>query len=277
MEDLGPPYTWCDRACERCPLADACPVWHSARTTNRAHEERGEDPNDPHVVMGDIEETLRESLAMLEQIYREEGLDPDAPVEPPPRNPVAERLDAEAMALGLALHDVLESPAGRRAAARKGGGAAAEEISRAVLLFPGKVGRLGAYLESHGRSFEPEIAGNAAATFALLEHLDRTLGQALAILGVRSGLEAHALRRAHARLWRLLAPLRDGLPPEPRRALDALIAQGKAPSPFCLRGQGGGASATRRRSTPDPAAPQTSASTVTPPRPRSVLEYVRKS
>src|SRR5687768_7623545 len=62
--ELSAPYNWCDRRCERCPLAASCPI-----------------PGRPD---RPVEEILSEAVADLERLCRDEGIDVDNLPPPPP-------------------------------------------------------------------------------------------------------------------------------------------------------------------------------------------------
>src|SRR5687768_7286215 len=83
------PFNWCDRRCERCPLAGECPIQRRELQRRWVHEARGRDPDDPAVIAEDMQETLESTVRMVEEIAAEEGIDLTAPL---PARPIV--LDA---------------------------------------------------------------------------------------------------------------------------------------------------------------------------------------
>ena len=65
------PFNWCDRRCERCRLSPICAVAEKTKEL-------------PSELAAALEASFRETLALLEQIAREEGIDLDAVSVPPP-------------------------------------------------------------------------------------------------------------------------------------------------------------------------------------------------
>lgn len=212
--DVGDPYNFCDRACERCPVARTCAVWlfeQNPEAAIAAMRAGGE---------GDDVVVVRE----------------DEPLTRPPRPVLAERLERAAWehteALRALFPTLMESDARRGRAPSPD----AESVVRASILVPMKIARLGCFVRPDGSAaFDPIVLGDAAANLILLERVDAELGEALERLGARRSPAAGRYRRARAVLWRLLAPLQASLPPEPRLQLQVLVARGAAPSPFCVR------------------------------------------
>jgi hypothetical protein len=63
---FSPPFNWCDRRCERCPLTPICAVAHNTIEPRR-----------------DLEftvESFREMSNLIDQIARDQGIDPDTVV-----------------------------------------------------------------------------------------------------------------------------------------------------------------------------------------------------
>lgn len=77
-------HNYCDRWCERCAFTDRCRVFAMEQRQWERHLLRGEDPDDPAVVMQDLAETLDESLRMLHEMAEAEGLDFDDEEEEAP-------------------------------------------------------------------------------------------------------------------------------------------------------------------------------------------------
>ena len=63
-EMFSTPFNWCDRRCERCLLADQCPLYLRDRQRRWVHEARGEDPDAMSVIMSDVEDELALELAL---------------------------------------------------------------------------------------------------------------------------------------------------------------------------------------------------------------------
>lgn len=78
------PHNWCDRRCERCPVASDCDVHRSEITRRAEYEARGENPNNPTAVAEDVLQSLQSAVGMLEQMAREAGIDIDEQLPQPP-------------------------------------------------------------------------------------------------------------------------------------------------------------------------------------------------
>jgi hypothetical protein len=68
-------FNYCDRWCERCRFGDRCRVHYEEQKRLERHLLRGEDPDDPRVVMADVSESFGETLGMLHEMADEMGLD----------------------------------------------------------------------------------------------------------------------------------------------------------------------------------------------------------
>jgi hypothetical protein len=84
-------YNYCDRWCERCRFTDRCRVYAREREQTERHLLRGEDPDDPAVMLQDAVDSLGESARMLVQMAAERGVDLED--VPPPEPPEPERDD----------------------------------------------------------------------------------------------------------------------------------------------------------------------------------------
>ena len=86
MEDRFIPgiFNYCDRWCERCRFGDRCRVHQEEQKRLERHLLRGEDPDDPRVVMADVSESFGETLGMLQEMADEMGLDLDDLAEEEP-------------------------------------------------------------------------------------------------------------------------------------------------------------------------------------------------
>jgi hypothetical protein len=68
-------YNYCDRWCERCRLSDRCYLYHQEQEMMERHLLRGEDPDDPQVVLQDVGESFRKTIEMLQAMAEEMGVD----------------------------------------------------------------------------------------------------------------------------------------------------------------------------------------------------------
>ena len=211
--DVGDPYNYCDRACERCPVDRSCAVWLFEQNPEAAIAAMRAAGQGDDVIVVD-----------------------DHSLEPPPRTVLAERLHRAAVEHTEALQALFPTLIASDARRSREPSPDAETVLRASILVPMKIARLGCFLQPGAiAAFDPVVAGDAAANVVLLERVDAALGEALEHLGARRSPAAGRYRRARAVLWRLLAPLQESLPPEPRLQIQALTARGQAPSPFCVR------------------------------------------
>lgn len=68
-------YNYCDRWCERCPLTGRCQLYYEDNLRKEEHELAGEDPNDPEVLMSDLDGNLQEAVGMIQALAVENGID----------------------------------------------------------------------------------------------------------------------------------------------------------------------------------------------------------
>jgi hypothetical protein len=72
------------RRCERCAFREKCYLWYEEQQMLERHLLRGEDPDDPEVVMADVRESFRKTTEMLLKMAEKMGIDlsecDDAPV-----------------------------------------------------------------------------------------------------------------------------------------------------------------------------------------------------
>lgn len=71
-------YNYCDRWCERCPLANKCLVYAKDHKRLLEHRKKGENPYDWKIVMQDVGESFKEAIQMLHKIADEQGIDLEA-------------------------------------------------------------------------------------------------------------------------------------------------------------------------------------------------------
>lgn len=226
--DLGPPYNWCDRRCERCPLSDRCAVTLRERERREAARRRGDDPDDPEVVARDITADLEQAMEMLVQAADEDGidideLDLDAPL--PPESPAQRSLAQRGMAFAVAARELLQGHADE----------AVREARQCAFLIAGKTGRISMYVTPQWQLDEERLAltCDAMPNIILVEHLLGVVAEGLAVLGERADPGALVrFEEARAELATALLPLSAAVDDEVREALRDLAAAGRAPSPY---------------------------------------------
>lgn len=218
---FGPAHEWCDRICERCPLAPSCAVAVRQRGRRWAHQMRGRDPDDSEVALGDVAHDLSLALAQLEEIQAElgtPGAGPDAPA--PPRPELAPVVSLVGRRLDDGARELIESISRL--------GVEDDPLLPPALTLSMKAARVGSYL-SFG-TLDEVWEHDGAPNVLLLDHLRRALRAELARIG-DDGCDRSTVHRALERFEHALDPLVARA--EPQRAhLDALIAAGQAPSPF---------------------------------------------
>jgi len=214
-QEFNEPFNWCDRCCERCPLAESCAVHRRGLGQRWQHEARGEDPDDPAVFMRDIEQELGRALALVQRVAAAEGIE----LHGPARQPRVVPLDAARLrAAGAAVADNL-------------GALRDVEDNDAVVtgfVIAVKCARLATHLgypedEQYWRM-------DVIANLLLLERLRADLLEQLEHCPLPV---VDATRRALDKLGRTLAPLSRMIDDRARRMLAAKVERGEAPSPFC--------------------------------------------
>lgn len=183
--------------------------------------------------MADIRYDLRRALTILERDAREQGIDLHAPRAPAPTPLLGRRLKGAGVRYAQSIRLVLGAVDAELAAT----------LWSAAILIAIKCAPLGGHLEMGG-----EADFDALPNRMLIEHVDERVRRALEGLSGRVPEEVlgacEAARRAMAGLLEFaLAPV----PAEFRAAFDAMKAEGRAPSPFCVapRDDDPGAPATR--------------------------------
>jgi hypothetical protein len=78
------PHNWCDRRCERCPVALDCAVHVACRRRCAERVARGEDPDSYEAKAEDVLENLESAVCMLEQMAGEAGIDIHQRLPQPP-------------------------------------------------------------------------------------------------------------------------------------------------------------------------------------------------
>ena len=213
---FGEPSNWCDRRCERCPLADGCALHLRERQRRWVHEARGQDPDDPAVGMDDLVNDLERALELLREAAQEEGLDPDDVSMP--ESPVvldAVRLQKLGTLIAAALHD--------------------EDAVRAVATTLAiKSARISSYLtlrEEPGSNADAGWYDDVAPNLLLIERLR---GEVAGWLEVHPELPLEDARQALVDLDRIVDPLLARVDAAARARLAGLIERRGAPSPFCV-------------------------------------------
>ena len=213
---FGEPSNWCDRRCERCPLADGCALHLRERQRRWVHEARGQDPDDPAVGMDDLVNDLERALELLREAAQEEGLDPDDVSMP--ESPVvldAVRLQKLGTLIAAALHD--------------------EDAVRAVATTVAiKTARISSYLtlrEEPGSNADAGWDDDVAPNLLLIERLR---GEVAGWLEVHPELPLEDARQALVDLDRIVDPLLARVDAAARARLAGLIERRGAPSPFCV-------------------------------------------
>jgi uncharacterized protein YuzE len=220
-EIFSSPFNWCDRRCERCPLADACPVRRRERQRRWVHEGRGEDPDDPTTVVDDLADTMRSLMADLQRIANEEGIDLDAPLPSLAVSLDGRRLRDAGLALVTALKDLPNVDGG-------------DELMNVATVVAMKCARVASYLELDRHTARNAWSADLVPNLLLLEHLRRHLRDAFSRLSTTDGAAPGRPWKKLDDMERVLMPLISEIGAEPRRVLAALVGQNAAPSPFCL-------------------------------------------
>lgn len=211
-EPFGPPREWCDRRCERCPLAAGCAVAVRERGRRWAHTMRGRDPDDGEVIGANMAADLELALELLREIEAE--LPPADEVAAPPSvvSLVGRQLEESAATLVNLLSELDDH--------------ARDVLGPIAVILSTKAARVGCHV-SLG-ALEAVWDHDAAPNVLLLDHQRVALRAALASLDT-----AEPVRRALERFEHVLDPLVARAEAH-RGHLDALVAAGNAPSPFCI-------------------------------------------
>jgi hypothetical protein len=214
-------FNWCDSRCERCPQEDHCKVAVRMRGRAWAARMRGEDPNSAEVFSRHAGEELDLAMRLIEEAAREDGISlADLEKEPP----VPTSLDA--VRKERAANECFDAMMAWLAERGKEG---PEEGFSLALLSKAKVARLTTYDAGTGIDNDWDRVPN-------LILLERTLRLVRQMLAAAPESEARArCEQAYDALERLYAPWLENIAPEWRAHIDALIADNRAPSPFCVK------------------------------------------
>jgi hypothetical protein len=225
-------YNWCDSRCERCPLRSDCPVAIREAQRRWVHEARGEDPDDWAVIMKDVEEELGRALQLLVEMAERDGADLDDDSDAPPPSLASRRLSQSGLDFVVAVRDALATIGGEPTEREVDEGA---ELVLLSAIIARKTARLSSAFEADPQPLEEREVwrGDWVPNVILVT---RVLGTARA--AVRRFFDVAETRaRVEAPLdviERTLAPLTERVPPEARRTLETMIADGTAPSPFVI-------------------------------------------
>lgn len=223
------PFNWCDRRCERCPIAGECPVYRREQQLRWVHSARGLDPDDPELVLADMHQSIETTLRMVQEIAEAEGVDLDEPLPPRPTLLAARRLERTAMTL---VRCVAEASRAGDVEVRE----ATAELRSLATTVATKSSRIACHLENEAELPDEEVwAFDAAPNLLLLDRLKAAMVDELARLAGGSGIDAAA--GALAELDRNLDPLIRQVGDHARTVLAALEARGAAPSPFLRSAQ----------------------------------------
>lgn len=227
-KDFSPPYNWCDSRCNCCPLED-CSVRLDMDRSAWAHEMRGEDPDDPEAFCKDVGKALERAMDMLTEIATEEGIDLDSPLEPP------RIVSLEGKRLSNAGHRCFtEAVHALRTPAMQGAEpealSAASEVLRLTSVLKMKTARLTSYVEGPS---DDVWEFDGIPNLLLLEATVRAANEPLEIL--HAAVPTAHWRRVRDAVLTLgcLVEVLLAEQTEARSALEALVKERRAPSPFC--------------------------------------------
>jgi hypothetical protein len=164
-EGFSRPFNWCDRRCERCPLADECPVNRRELQRRWVHEARREDHDSMAVAVSDVEEELSRALALAREIASEEGIDLNAPLPPVPISLEAVKLRRAGLDLAIALHAALDLQGAELPPATS---PAVDDAFTASATLAAKCARIGGYLAERN---DDTWTADAVPNLLLMERL----------------------------------------------------------------------------------------------------------
>lgn len=222
------PHNWCDRRCERCPIASNCAVHLACARRRVEHEARGEDPDSSEVMTQDILESLEGAVRMLQQLSREAGIDMHEQLPQPPVTLDAARVHRAGLQVVRALTQ-LRVP---RDLASEALADAVDETLALWSLLVAKAARVLSYTDE----LDPEVwAQDAEPNLLLMEHVWSSFARVLEQLQreLPEGSIPDEVHEGVEVFDRTLSPLFDGVSRGARRCLEVLITHGVAPSPFC--------------------------------------------
>lgn len=214
-EPFAAEHNWCDRECQRCVLADECPMVVRSRGQRWALRQRGIDPDTPegHVVL--VMNQFESVNKMLEKIAEEDGIDiRNLPPLPPPSF-TQKRLTRAALDLITEI------------------GPGTDATSEAILLNM-KIARIGGLVDRNDVPAMMDTSDpgspwrrDGGPNLMLIEHLIRSIAAKL----VKDRRVDALLLLAQLEL--LIEPLMVCVEPL-RPYLAARLREGRAPSPFAI-------------------------------------------
>ena len=109
-------YNYCDRWCERCPMTEHCFLFYQDSIRRARHESQGEDPNDIHIALEDVQQSLRDTVDLLQKEAAGMGIDltETVPSQEKPKKEKSDRLLAHPLHVKVhrfanAVHKFLET------------------------------------------------------------------------------------------------------------------------------------------------------------------------
>jgi hypothetical protein len=205
------PSTWCDRRCERCPLAADCRVGRIVARRSAATET---------AAVPDSWADFEAVRAWLAAELQRTAMGQVSPV-------LAARTERLALRYAAAAKELAEA-----AAASGADESDLDELGRCFLV-AAKAGRVAGVLALERKT---SWQRDAVPNLLLLEHLDAEIDRTFRAVVPR--LCNHAavacFGAARAALWRVLAPWLEIVPDAARAELAESIRAGGAPSPFCV-------------------------------------------
>ena len=222
--ELGSPYNWCDRRCERCPLTDDCALAIHNRARRAAQRRRGVDPDAAETIAQDIADDMQKALELLEEAAAEEEISLEG-CEPTEDTPTQRLLSERGLGFALTTDALL------RQYPEHG------EAMLAGFLAGAKVARIAAAV-TPSWELDPNwpLTCDTMPNIILIERLLQVVSDAVAALEEPVDRQALAsFERAQVDLVRALLPLSAAVDDSVREALRELTAAGGAPSPYCVR------------------------------------------
>lgn len=223
--DLGDSSSWCDSACDRCPLLPDCRVGQAV-TRRREHRQLEDGPDE---VIAEVTRDLKRALVMLEDACEEEGIDLDD-LQPPPIPPLVTRAQQLGADLVRAAADLTE------AAVRTGriDEATSARLVGNTTLIAVKVARVAWSLSETG--LPPDPCESVEPILLLVERASAEVRRdGRALVPFVPALLLARFAAAHGAMIDLVTPWIARVDPAARRELNARIAAGCAPSPFCRK------------------------------------------
>jgi hypothetical protein len=215
------PWDWCDRRCERCPLALECAVNLRVEEQKREAARRGFDPDDPNVTMTMVMESFREAFVRL---AAESGTPEDDGEEELEAVRTSELYEA-GLRYARAVEEVCSVVEGRDLAL-------VDEARLIGMILVGKTARLIDRLPLRRDSFTRD---DVVLTLMLISHLEKQAAALVMALGAEWKVsQLFGFRRARRELRRLLDVHLEGIRRSERDFVERMVAAGRAPSPFCI-------------------------------------------